>query len=96
MDCHTKEEMVIDQFLLEMGNHELSVQVAAHGHRRMQDILRVARSLEAVQEDEKFRPRGHKPSIQAHFVADERDQLPNTKQLVKDVLAHLSWDVKSG
>ncbi len=56
MDYHAKEEMVVDQFLLGMGNHELSVQGAAHGHRRMEDILRVARSLEAVQEDEKFRP----------------------------------------
>ncbi len=55
MDYHT-EEMVVDQFLLGMGNHKLSVQVAAHGHRRMEDILQVARSLEAVQEDEKFHP----------------------------------------
>ena len=42
MDYHTKEEMAVDQFLLGMGNHELSVQVAAHGHRRMEDILQVA------------------------------------------------------
>ncbi len=39
MDYHAKEEMVVDQFLLGMHNHELSVQVAAHGHRRMEDIL---------------------------------------------------------
>ena len=45
MDYHTKEEMVIDQFLLGIGNHELSVQVVAHGHRRVEDILWVARSL---------------------------------------------------
>ncbi len=56
MDYHAKEEMVIDQFLLDMGNHELSVQVATHGHRRMEDILQVARSLEVVQGDEKFCP----------------------------------------
>ncbi len=96
MDYHAKEEMVIDQFLLGMGNHELSVQLAAHGHRRMEDILRVARSLEAAQEDEKFHPRGHKPNTQACFVADEHDQSPNTKQLVKDMLVHLIRDVKSG
>ncbi len=91
MDYHAKEEIVAHQFLLGMGNHELSVQVAAHGHRRMEDILRVARLREAVQEDEKFRPRGHKPSTQA----DNRDHSPYTKQLVKDVLAQLSQDVKS-
>ncbi len=56
----------------------------------------MALSLEAVQEDEKFRPRGHKPSTQAPFITDEREQLPDNKQLVKDVLARLSRDVKSG
>ncbi len=54
MDYHAKEEMVVDQFLLGMDNHEIIVQVAAHGHRRMEAILRVARSLVAVQEDENF------------------------------------------
>ena len=47
-------------------------------------------------EDEKFRPRGHKPSTQACFVADERDHLPDIKQLVEDVLAQPSRDAKSG
>ena len=48
---------------------------------------------QCVQEDEKFRPRGHKPSTQARFVTDVRDHSPDTKQLVKDVLAQLSRDV---
>ncbi len=48
MDSQDKEELVVDQFLLGMDNHELSVQVAAHGHRRTEDVLRLARSLEAV------------------------------------------------
>ncbi len=39
MDYHAKKEMVIDQFLLGMSNHELSLQVAVHGHRRMEEIL---------------------------------------------------------
>ncbi len=38
MDYHAKEEMVVDPFLLEMGNYELSVEVAAHGHRRVEEI----------------------------------------------------------
>ncbi len=50
--------MVVDQFLLGMDNHELSVHVAAHGHNRVEDILWVAQSLEAVQVEEKFHPRG--------------------------------------
>ncbi len=43
MDYHAKEEIVVDQLLLRVGNHKLSVQVAPHGHRCMEDIpLRVA------------------------------------------------------
>ncbi len=48
MDYHAKHENVVDPFL-GMGNHKLSMQVAARGHRRAEDILRVARSLESVQ-----------------------------------------------
>ncbi len=65
--------MVTNQFLLGMGNHVLSVQVAAHGHRWVEDILRVARSLKAVFGEEKFHSRGHKPSNQAHFMTNECD-----------------------
>ncbi len=36
-----------------MDSHELNVQVAAYGHRRVDDVLWVARSLEAVHEEEK-------------------------------------------
>ncbi len=42
MDAQAKEELVVDQFLMGMESHELSVQVAAHGHRRMEDVLHVA------------------------------------------------------
>ncbi len=68
--------MVVEQFLLSMGNHELSVQVAAHGHRQVGDILTVARLLEVVQEEEKFHSSGHKPDNQACFMTNECDQSP--------------------
>ncbi len=55
----------------------------------------MARSLEAVQEEEKFHPPGHKPSNQVRFVTEERDRSPDNKQLVKDMLAHLGRDGKS-
>ncbi len=71
MDSQAKEELVVDQFLLRMENHELNVQVAAHGHRRIEDMLRVARSLEAVHEEEKHTPRSRKPTMQARFVTPE-------------------------
>ncbi len=49
MDYHAKEESVVDQFQMGMDSHELNVQVAAHGHHKVEDVLQVARSLEAVQ-----------------------------------------------
>lgn len=33
IDYHAKEEKVADQFLLFMGNHELSVRMVHKGHR---------------------------------------------------------------
>ena len=99
MQYHFKEEMVADQFLLGMGNCEHSIQVAAHGHRQVEDILWVARLLWPVHKEEKIHTQGHKPSTQAPFIVNECDQSPDTKQFVKNVLAHLgcgpgsSWEV---
>ncbi len=66
MDYHAKEEMVVDQFLLGMGNHELSVPVAAHGHRCMEDIqanmVNIRRNLEVTeQETDSSGYNGHVP-----------------------------------
>ncbi len=71
MDCHTKEEQVVDQFLMEMNNHKLSVHVTAHGHNRIEDILHIAQSLEAVHEDEKHTPCACKPTTKAQFISNE-------------------------
>ncbi len=56
LDYHAKEEMVVDQFHIGMGNHEHRVQVAAHRHSRVEHILLVAQSVEAIQEKEKSHP----------------------------------------
>ena len=65
MGYHITEELVVDQFLLGMGNHEISMQVTVHWHRQVEDILGVARSLEVVQVEEK--KKGHKPSKPGAF-----------------------------
>ncbi len=39
MDYHAKEEVVVDQFLLGISNHVLSMQVATHRHIRVEEIL---------------------------------------------------------
>ena len=70
MDSQAKEELVIDQFLLGMDNHEFSVQVAAHGHRRTEDVFRLARSLVAVHEEETHASHPRKPATLARFMND--------------------------
>ena len=64
-----------------MDSHEPNVQVAAHGHHRVDDVLQVACSLEAVREKEKQYSRGRKPTPQARF--DEQTRSPDTDRLVR-------------
>ncbi len=87
-DHHAKEDLVIDQFLQGMDFHELSVQVATSRCRHLETVLRIARSLEAVHEEERHHSHGRKPSSQA-FVSNERARSPEPKELVKEVLAQL-------
>ncbi len=47
-----RDEMVADQFLNGLDSHELRVQVAATGIRRIEDLMRMTRSLEAVENQE--------------------------------------------
>ena len=89
MDHHAKEDLVVDQFLQGMDSHELSVQVATSGCRRLETVLHIARSLEAVHKEEKHHSRGWKPSSQARFMSNERARSPDHKELVKEVLAQL-------
>ncbi len=92
MDAQAKEGLVVDQFLMGMESHELSVQVAAHGHRHMEDVLRVARSLEAVHEGERHAPHSRKPTTQTRFVTSGPPDTTNTEQIVQEVLAQLGQD----
>ncbi len=92
MDHNAKEELIVDQFLMGMDSHELNVQVAAHGYRRVDDVLGDARSLEAVHEEDKQYFRGRKPTPQARFVTDERPRSSDADKLVKEVLAQLKRD----
>ncbi len=61
--------MVTDQFLTRLDSHELRVQAATTGARRIEDLVRIARSLEAVEGKETSRRtrRGH---TQARFTKE--------------------------
>ncbi len=89
MDHHAKEDLMVDQFLQGMDSHELSVQVATSGCRCLETVLRIARSLEAVHEEERHHSRGRKPSSQVCSMSNERTRSPDHKELVKEVLAQL-------
>ncbi len=51
LDPIGRDEMVADQFLNGLDSHEPRVQVAATGIRRLEDMMGVARLLEAVEYD---------------------------------------------
>ncbi len=92
MDSQAKEELVVDQFLLGMENHELNVQVAEHVHRHILDVLRVAHSLEAVHEEEKHAPWLCNPTMQARFVTPEPGETTDTERVVQEILAQLGHE----
>ncbi len=92
MEAQAKKELVVDQFLMGMESHELSVQVAAHGHGCMGARLRVARSLEAVHEEELHAPRSRKPTTQTRFVTSGPPETTDTERVVQEVLAQLGQD----
>ncbi len=93
MDGQAKEELVVDQFLLGMDNHELSVQVAAHGHRHTEHVLRLARSLEAVHEEERHASLPRKPAaMQARLMNNRPPYTTDTERVVQEVLAQLGHD----
>ncbi len=52
LDPIARDEMVADQFLNGLHSHELRVQVAATGIQCIEDLMQVARSLEAVENQE--------------------------------------------
>ncbi len=89
MDSQAKEELVVDQFLLGMDNHDLSVQVAAYGNRRMEGVLRIVRTLEAVHGEEGHASHPRKPATQARFVNNEPPDTTDTEQVVQNVLAQM-------
>ncbi len=89
MEHYAKDDMAIDQFLQGMDSHELSVQVVTSGCNRLETMLHVAWSLEAVHEEESHHSQGRKPNSQVRFMSKECARSPDYKELVKEMLAQL-------
>ncbi len=60
LDPLVREEMVADQFLTGLDNHKLHVQVATSDVRPIEDLMRIAHSLEAVEGEETGRVRARR------------------------------------
>ncbi len=71
----------MDQFLQRMDSHQLSVQVVASLCHCLETMLCIARSLEAVNQEERHHSQGRKPSSQVRFMSKECARSPDHKQL---------------
>ncbi len=87
------DEMVADQFLNGLDSHELRVQVAATGIRRIEDLMRVARSLKAVEKQEVGHGHPHRGSNQTRFSEGEGPET-ETDRIVDQLLARLGPELR--
>ncbi len=86
LDPIARDEMVADQFLNGLDSHGLRVQVAATGIRRIEDLMCMARSLEAVENQEAGHRRQRRGSTQAQFSEEEGPETEAT-WIVDQILA---------
>ncbi len=87
------DQMVADQFLNGLDSHELRVQVAATGIWHIEDLMRMARSLEAVENQEAGHGRPRRGSNQARFSEGEGPET-ETDRIVDQLLAQLGPELR--
>ncbi len=95
LDPIARGEMVTDQFLNGLDSHELRAQVAATGIRRIEDLMRVARSLEAVENQKVGHGRQRRGKTQARF-SDEEESKTEAMWIVDQILAQLGPELRQG
>ncbi len=93
LDPITRNEMVADQFLNGLDSHELCIQVAATGIRHIENLMWVARSLEAVENQEAGHGRPCRGSNQARFLEGEGPET-ETDWIVDQLLAWLGPELR--
>ena len=93
LDPIARDEMVADQFLNGLDSHELRVQVAATAIWRIEDLMRVARSLEAVENQEAGHRRSCRGTTQAWFSEGEGSETEATR-IVDQILARLGPELR--
>ncbi len=82
LDPLAREEMVADQFLRGLDNHELRVQVATSDVRWIEDLMRIAYSLEAVEGEEMGRGRARRSPMRARFTEESEGRSVRNRTLL--------------
>ncbi len=93
LDPIAQDEKVVDQFLNGLDSHELRIQVAATGIRHIEDLMQVARFLEAVENQEAGHGRPRWGTIQAQFSEGEGSETEATR-IVDQILARLGPELR--
>ncbi len=94
LDPLAREEMVADQFLTGLDNHELRVQVATSDVRRIGDLMRIARSLEAVEGEETGRGRVRRGPAQVRFTDETEGSQSEIARIADQILAKIGLELR--
>ncbi len=94
LDPLAREEMVADQFLTGLDNHELRVQAATSDVRRIEDLMRIARSLEAVEGEETGRGRVRRGPSQARFTDETDGSESEAKRIADQIWANIGPELR--
>ncbi len=94
LDPLAREEMVADQFLTGLDNHELRVQTATSDVRRIEDLMRLARSLEAVEGEEMGRSRTRRGPIQARFTDETEGSESEATHIADQIWAKIGPELR--
>ena len=94
LDPLAREEMVVDQFLTGLDNHELRVQVATSDVRRIEDLMRIARSLEAVEGEETGRSHARRNPAQARFAEENEGSESEVARIADQILAKIGPELR--
>ena len=94
LDPLAREEMVADQFLTGLDNHELRVQAATSDVRRIEDLMRIARSLEAVEGEETGRGRVRRGPTQAQFTDETEGSESEATHIADQIWAKIGPELR--
>ncbi len=94
LDPLAREEMVADQFLTGLDNHELRFQAATYDVRWIEDLMRIARSLEAIEGEETVRGRARRGPAQAWFAEKNEGSESEVARIADQILAKIGPEMR--